>query len=195
MGLFGWKKTKQEEEKKKADVKPAKVVSGGKENNPRGKKSMKDIYAAKAGESDKGEKGGKIKKKDDGAGQKSMKDLYGSQSAAPSGGGKTGTEAPKMKGKKRGHAYRLIIKPLVTEKAANLGTESKYVFEVATSANKIEIAGAIYEAYGIRPVSVNIARVGGKTVKYGRIKGKRKDWKKAIVTLPAGQTIDIYEGV
>ncbi|MCU0679217.1 MAG: 50S ribosomal protein L23 [Planctomycetes bacterium] len=92
-------------------------------------------------------------------------------------------------------AYRILIKPLVTEKAANLGAENKYVFAVAPSANKIEITKAVTQVYGIKPISVNIVRVKGKKVRYGRIRGERKDWKKAIIMLPAGKSINIYEGV
>ncbi|MEA3449868.1 MAG: 50S ribosomal protein L23 [Patescibacteria group bacterium] len=89
----------------------------------------------------------------------------------------------------------MLVRPLITEKAANLGSEDKYVFAVNKNANKIEIAKAINEVYGIKPIAVNIVRVGGKKVRHGRVQGRRKDWKKAIVTLPKGKTINIYEGV
>jgi large subunit ribosomal protein L23 len=121
---------------------------------------------------------------------KSMKDLYG-----PTVAGKT--KAAK-KGEVRaayGNAYKILIKPLVTEKVSNLGALNKYVFAVAGDANKIEIAKAIKEIYGIKPIGVNIIKMLGKQARYGRISGKRKDWKKAIVTLPKDQTIKIYEGV
>ena len=121
----------------------------------------------------------------------SMKDLY-----------EAGTSAPKAKAKgdsklviKNGRAFSVLIKPLVTEKASILGEQNKYVFNVAISANKIEVAKAVYEVYGITPSAVNMVRVGGKKTRTGRIAGKRKDWKKAIVTLPKGKTIKIYEGV
>ncbi len=129
----------------------------------------------------------------------SMKDLYRDK-AKP---GKTsqkkveGKEAKKETKKKAGssRAYRVLIKPLITEKAAILNTESKYVFSVATNANKIEIANAVEEVYGIKPIAVNIIKVSGKKVRYGRTFGKRKNWKKAIVALPKGKSINIYEGV
>jgi len=124
---------------------------------------------------------------------KSMKDLYGAPSAS---------KAVKTKdGKKTeiraayGQAYKILIKPLVTEKVSNLGALNKYVFAVAGGANKIEIAKAIKEIYGIKPVGVNVIKMIGKKAGYGRISGKRKDWKKAIITLPKGETIKIYEGV
>ncbi|MDD5290652.1 MAG: 50S ribosomal protein L23 [Patescibacteria group bacterium] len=89
----------------------------------------------------------------------------------------------------------MLLKPLVTEKATNLGVLNKYVFAVSQKANKIEIAEAIEAVYGVRPVKVNIMRAEGKTIRSGRTFGRRKDWKKAIVALPAGKTIKIYEGV
>lgn len=122
---------------------------------------------------------------------KSMKDLYG---AAESGKVKAAVKG----GEKKlvyGNAYKIIMKPLVTEKVSGLGALNKYVFAVAKDANKIEVAKAIKEIYGIKPVGINIIRMMGKKARYGRISGRRKDWKKAIVTLPKGETIKIYEGV
>jgi large subunit ribosomal protein L23 len=125
--------------------------------------------------------------------EKSMKDLYEENATVTvSKEGKTGEEKVQ---KKYGQAYRVLIKPLVTEKAANLGMHNKYVFAVSLKTNKIEIAKAIEEVYGIKPISVNIINSEGKTVRSGRTLGKRKDWKKAIVALPEGKTIKIYEGV
>ncbi|KKR91656.1 MAG: 50S ribosomal protein L23 [Parcubacteria group bacterium GW2011_GWC2_42_12] len=121
---------------------------------------------------------------------KSMKDLYGPAAA-------TKTKQVK-KGQTRaayGNAYKILVKPLVTEKVSNLGALNKYVFAVASDANKIEIAKAIKEIYGIKPLGVNIIKILGKQTRYGKISGKRKDWKKAIITLPKGETIKIYEGV
>ncbi|MBI2459303.1 MAG: 50S ribosomal protein L23 [Parcubacteria group bacterium] len=122
---------------------------------------------------------------------KSMKDLYGAAET-----GKT-PDAVKPGEKKsfRGQAYKVIMKPMVTEKVSGLGALNKYVFAIAKNTNKIEIAKAIKEIYGLKPVSVNVIRMSGKKARYGRISGRRKDWKKAIITLPQGQTIKIYEGV
>jgi len=66
---------------------------------------------------------------------------------------------------------------------------------VAPKTNKIEVAKAVKEIYGVKPVRVNMIKMAGKQARYGRISGRRKDWKKAIITLPSGQTIKIYEGV
>lgn len=117
----------------------------------------------------------------------SMKDLY-------SEGGKK--DAGKAESKRKyDQAYRWIVKPLVTEKASVLNALNQYVFAVAKDANKIEVAKAIESIYGVKPVSVNMLRVSGKNVRFGRIQGKRKDWKKAVITLPAGKSIKVYEGV
>ena len=119
----------------------------------------------------------------------SMKDLYGDDKKPVEN--KDGVK----KEVKTGNAYKVLVKPLVTEKASVLGAENKYFFAVALKANKIEIAKAIREVYGVKPEKVNIINMGGKEVRFGRTLGKRKDWKKAIITLPEGKTIKVYEGV
>ena len=92
-------------------------------------------------------------------------------------------------------AGRVLVKPLVTEKGSTMSASGKYLFAIANKSNKIEVEKAILEAYGIKPLKVNIINVLGKIKKRGRVVGKRKDWKKAIVTLPKGKTIQIYEGI
>ncbi len=92
-------------------------------------------------------------------------------------------------------AHRVLIKPLVTEKAANFAVLNKYVFVVSDNSNKLEVAKAVLAVYGVKPVAVNIVCQNGKAVSRGRIKGKRSDVKKAIVTLKKGDSIQIYEGV
>lgn len=92
-------------------------------------------------------------------------------------------------------SYKILLKPLVTEKAAVLGAWNQYVFQVAGHMNKKEVAKAIRSVYNVDPVSVHIIQMQGKQVRYGRVYGKRKDWKKAIVTLKKGDTIEVYEGV
>ena len=125
------------------------------------------------------------KKKDKPEEEKSMKDLY-----------TAGGEMKKKNAKKvSGQAYRVLVKPMITEKATNLGSTNQYVFMVDIDTNKIEVGKAIQEIYGVKPVSVNIIKVKGKKVNRGRIVGKRKDFKKAVVTLKKGDTISVYEGV
>lgn len=88
-----------------------------------------------------------------------------------------------------------ILKPLITEKTATLASTNKYVFVVSKDANKIQISHAISSMYGVVPDSVNIQNVRGKQVRFGRTRGTRRNWKKAIVTLPKGKTINVYDGV
>jgi large subunit ribosomal protein L23 len=92
-------------------------------------------------------------------------------------------------------AGRILIKPLITEKGSVMSISGKYLFAVSDKANKIEIEKAIFEVYGVKPLKVNIINMEGKIKRHGRTTGKRKDWKKAIVTLPKGKTIQVYEGI
>ncbi len=92
-------------------------------------------------------------------------------------------------------ADKILVRPLITEKAAIAGTHNQYGFIVAKNANKISIKKAIQDVYGIKPMSVNIINVSGKNVRFGRSLGRRSDYKKALVTLPQGKTINIHEGV
>jgi large subunit ribosomal protein L23 len=92
-------------------------------------------------------------------------------------------------------AARVLVRPLITEKATNLATTGKYVFVVSKGANKISVARAVATIYGVKPQAVNILNMEGKRVSRGRIQGQRSDWRKAIVTLKPGETIKIYEGV
>jgi len=89
----------------------------------------------------------------------------------------------------------IVLRPLVTEKAAVIAHTGQYSFIVALNANRVAVRAAIRAMYGIMPTSVNIQRVRGKFVRFGRTTGQRSDYKKAIVTLPKGKTIDVYEGV
>lgn len=101
----------------------------------------------------------------------------------------------KSGGVKRSNAYRVLLRPIVSEKASHQQAHNQYFFHVAVDANKIEVAKAVKDVYGIAPLKVNMIRVEGKTVSRGRQQGRRKDWKKAVVTLPEGKTISLYEGV
>lgn len=127
-------------------------------------------------------------KKEDAAA--SMKDLYGA-GAKKVVKSKTGKKATiNFDG-----SYKVLIRPLITEKATNLVADNKYAFVVDKAANKIEVAQAVEATYGVKPLDVNVINVKGKRVMRGRIKGKRKDFKKALVTLKKGETIKLYEGV
>ena len=94
------------------------------------------------------------------------------------------------------NARSIIMKPLVTEKGSHVReTENKYLFSVAVTANKIEIKRAVEEIFNVKVKSVKTATVHGKVKRLGVYSGKRPDWKKAVVTLEPGQTIDLFEQV
>ncbi|MGQ9456582.1 MAG: 50S ribosomal protein L23 [Armatimonadota bacterium] len=90
--------------------------------------------------------------------------------------------------------YSIIKRPLITEKSMNLTALGKYAFEVDPNANKIEIARAIHEIFGVDVVKVNTVSVKPKTKRMGRFVGKTGGMKKAYVTLKSGQRIQIFEG-
>jgi len=94
-----------------------------------------------------------------------------------------------------GQSHRILITPLLTEKADRQQSLGKYAFMVAPGANKIEIARAMRDLYGVKPVSVRVISVKGKNVRFGRTSGKQKDVKKAIITLKKGESISVLEGV
>lgn len=91
--------------------------------------------------------------------------------------------------------YDIIKRPLDTEKT-NIQKErsNQLSFEVDRRANRIEIRRAIEKIFNVKVSGVRTMQVKGKTKQKGRIIGKRKDWKKAIVTLMPGERIDFFEG-
>lgn len=105
----------------------------------------------------------------------------------------TAVTAPKKSGS--GSAYRVLVRPLLSEKSARGEKHSQYTFAVAIDATKTEIVRAVEQVYGVKPTSVRTLVTEGKTARFGRSVGRRKDWKKAIVTLPEGKTISIHTGV
>lgn len=90
---------------------------------------------------------------------------------------------------------RILIRPMVTEKAASAQSGGKYTFIVANWAKKATIKTAVKEVYGVEPVTVNVVHVQGHRVRFGKNLGQHSDFKKAIVTLPPGKTITIHEDV
>jgi len=104
------------------------------------------------------------------------------------------TVAPK-KGTKTGPAYKVLFSPLVSEKAAVGESLSIYTFKVNPEATKVDIKNAVKQIYGVMPTKVRIINVNAKIVTRGRTSGRRRDWKKAMVTLKKNEKIDIHEGV
>lgn len=93
------------------------------------------------------------------------------------------------------NARDILIRPLITERTTALMQEGKYVFVVPKTANKVEISAAVQEIFKVKVAAVNTVNVMGKTKRMGRSEGKRPDYKKAIVKLAPGETIEFFEGV
>ena len=93
----------------------------------------------------------------------------------------------------------IIIEPILTEKSNTLRERKKFAFKVDQRANKIQIKQAVEKMYGVSVESVNTMRYGGKEksrfTKSGVITGKTKSFKKAIITLAEGETIDFYSNI
>jgi large subunit ribosomal protein L23 len=92
--------------------------------------------------------------------------------------------------------YDMIVKPVVTEKTTEQKEKDNQVtFEVIPKANRIEIKRAIENIFSVKVEAVRTMNIQGKVKRRGRVIGKRKNWKKAIVTLMPGQRIDFFDGV
>ena len=92
-------------------------------------------------------------------------------------------------------SYKIIRKPIVTEKATKLSEFNKVVFEVASKSNKNEIKSSVEKLFSVKVKAVNIINIKGKVKRFKGVLGKRNDIKKAVVTLEEGNTIDISAGV
>lgn len=89
----------------------------------------------------------------------------------------------------------VIIRPVVSEKSyGQMDEANRYTFIVHPSANKTEIKQAVEEIWGVRVAKVNTLNRKGKTKRFGFIMGKRRDEKRAMVTLAEGESIDIFSG-
>lgn len=92
-------------------------------------------------------------------------------------------------------AHEIIVRPMITERAAIMKeTQNKVVFEVAVDANKNDIKRAVEELFEVTVLAVRTMNVRGKIKTMGRFAGRRASWKKAIVTLSEGDTLDFFEG-
>ena len=94
---------------------------------------------------------------------------------------------------KNGSVYGVLISPLITEKTAKEEQFGKYAFIVAAEATKIAISKAVVARYGVKPIKINVINRLGKYKRFGQNWGQRKDWRKAVVTLPKGKSINVYE--
>ena len=88
--------------------------------------------------------------------------------------------------------YNVIVRPIVSERSYDLMEQGKYTFEVAKDANKYQIKDAVEEIFGVKVVRVNTLTVKPKTKRVRYVAGKTRSWKKAIVTLSEGDTIEVF---
>ncbi len=92
--------------------------------------------------------------------------------------------------------YSVIKKPLVTEKSTIArDEENKYLFEVDRGATKIDIRYAVEKIFKVSVVNVHTINVSGKKKRVGKVIGRRRNWKKAVITLAPGSSIEVHEGV
>ena len=93
------------------------------------------------------------------------------------------------------HLYEVLRRPLITEKSTDLQTQGKYAFEIADGANKPMVKQAVESAFKVKVTGVNVVTMPSKTRRVGRRQIQTRSWKKAIVTLQAGDKIEFFEGV
>lgn len=86
----------------------------------------------------------------------------------------------------------VIIRPIITEHSYDMMEDNKYTFEVAKTANKVEIRQAIEAIFGVKVTKVNTLNVKAKPKRVRYQKGYTRTWKKAMVTLAEGETIEIF---
>ena len=111
--------------------------------------------------------------------------------ASPKKEKKSVEQAPALKIVSR-FASETILAPLVTEKTATLGSKNVLVFRIASNATRVAVKQAMFELYGVVPVKVNVITVRPRSMNFGRTRGTTKGYKKAMVTLPLGKTIDVF---
>jgi len=92
------------------------------------------------------------------------------------------------------HPNEVLLAPVVSEKSYSLITDRKYTFKVHKDAHKTQVRQAVQELFGVRVEGVNIVKVQSKPKRRGTFRGSRPGWKKAIVQLREGETIEIFEG-
>jgi len=92
------------------------------------------------------------------------------------------------------HPNEVLLAPVVSEKSYSLITDNKYTFKVHRDAHKTQVRQAVEELFGVKVQRVNILKVQSKPKRRGLIRGRRPGWKKAVVQLREGDTIEIFEG-
>jgi len=92
------------------------------------------------------------------------------------------------------HPNQVLLAPVVSEKSYSLITDRKYTFKVHEDAHKTQIRQAVEELFEVKVQSVNVVKVQSKPKRRGLTRGSKPGWKKAIVQLREGESIEIFEG-
>ena len=92
------------------------------------------------------------------------------------------------------HPGEVLIAPVVSEKSYGQIAQNRYTFKVHKDAHKTQVRQAVEQLFDVKVVAVNILKVQAKPKRRGLIKGTRPGWKKAVVQLKPGDTIEIFEG-
>jgi large subunit ribosomal protein L23 len=92
------------------------------------------------------------------------------------------------------HPNEVLLAPVVSEKSYSLLTDRKYTFRVHKDAHKTQVRQAVEQLFEVKVQAVNIVKVRAKPKRRGMIRGRKPGWKKAIVQLREGETIEIFEG-
>ena len=92
------------------------------------------------------------------------------------------------------HPNEVLLAPVVSEKSYSLITDRKYTFKVHKDAHKTQVRQAVEELFEVHVVNVNILKVQSKPKRRGATKGIRPGWKKAIVQVREGESIEVFEG-
>lgn len=95
----------------------------------------------------------------------------------------------------REEMYQTLLGPVITEKATMASEHNQVMFRVALDASKPQIKAAVENLFSVKVKAVNTLRVKGKVKRFRGIRGRRPDWKKAIITLEDGQSIDVLGGL
>ncbi len=91
--------------------------------------------------------------------------------------------------------HQVLLKPTITEKSTMLQESGRYTFQIAPKANKIQVKEAVEKNFNVTVLGVNITKLHGKRKRYGARVKKMSDTKKAVVTLKAGDRINLIEGL
>jgi large subunit ribosomal protein L23 len=96
---------------------------------------------------------------------------------------------------KQERLYDIILAPVITEKSQRISEQNQVVFRVRGDATKPEIKEAVQTLFGVKVEAVNTLNVKGKVKRFRGTVGRRSDYKKAVVTLGEGQSIDVTTGI